>query len=64
MTAEELRRKSREELAALLIQKRARMAQLRFLLAQNKIKNVKEAAAVRKEIARILTIRNSLTLTV
>ncbi len=52
----ELRQKSREELAALLIQKRERIAALRFLLRQKKTKNVKEAAVLRKDAARILTL--------
>ena len=56
MKMNELRQKSREELAALLIQKRERIAALRFLLRQKKTKNVKEAAVLRKDAARILTL--------
>ena len=58
MTSAELRKKSREELVALLTEKRRRHAELRFLLAQKKIKNVKEIAGVRKDIARIKTALN------
>ena len=56
MTMTELRQKSREELMALLAEKRERRAELCFLLVQKKVKNVKESAAVRKDAARILTI--------
>ena len=56
----ELRSRSPEELDAMVREKRARLDELRFLLAQNKIKNVKESGAVRKDIARILTVKQSL----
>lgn len=56
MKMNELRQKSREELGALLAQKRGRIAELRFLLHQKKVKNMKELSAVRKDIARILTL--------
>lgn len=56
MTMRELRQKSREELAALLAEKRERIAALRFLLMQKKTKNVKETGALRKDAARIMTL--------
>lgn len=56
MKITDLRRKSREELTALLAEKRARLAELRFLLAQKKVKDVREIGMVRKDAARILTI--------
>ena len=56
MKASELRQKSREELETLLFERRARADELRFLLAQKKIKNVKEMAGARKDIARIQTL--------
>ena len=40
-------------------EKQSHMNELRFLLRQNKTKNVKEVAAIRKDIARIQTILNS-----
>ena len=52
----ELRQKIKEELQELLQEKRARLDELRPLLHQKKIKNVKEMAAVKKDIARIMTL--------
>jgi len=56
MKIKELRQKSKVELKELLEEKRTRLAELRFLLHQKKVKNVKESAAVKKDIARILTL--------
>ncbi len=56
MKAHELREKSPEELEALLREKRERLDLLGSLVRQKKTKNVKEIAAVKKDIARILTI--------
>lgn len=56
MKMNELGKKSREELGALLAQRRGRIAELRFLLKQKKTKNVKESSALRKDVARILTL--------
>ena len=55
----ELRQKSKEDLTVLMREKQSYLNELRFLLRQNKTKNVKEAGAVRKDIARIQTILNS-----
>ena len=60
ITRSELQSRSPEELDAMVSEKRARLDELRFLLAQNKIKNVKESATVRKSIAQILTMKHSL----
>lgn len=54
----ELRQKPKKELQETLQEKRARVDELRFLLSQKKIKNVKEVASVKKDIARILTLLN------
>ncbi len=51
-----LKQKSKEELQGLLEEKRARADELKFMLRQKKIKNVKELAGVKKDIARILTL--------
>ena len=59
MKITELRQKSKEDLIALMREKELRMSELCFLLRQNKTKNVKETAAIRKDIARIQTILNS-----
>ena len=55
----ELRQKSKEDLVVFMREKQLRISELRFLLRQNKTKNVKEIAAIRKDIARIQTILNS-----
>lgn len=52
----ELRKKPKEELKSLLEEKRARVEELRALLNQKKIKNVRDLAGEKKDIARILTI--------
>ena len=54
----ELRQKSKEDLKALLQGKRSRIDELKFLLQQKKVKNVKETAGIKKDIARILTVLN------
>ena len=59
MKITELRQKSKEDLISLMREKKSRMDELRFLLNQNKIKNVKETAAIKKDIARMMTILNS-----
>jgi large subunit ribosomal protein L29 len=56
MKASDLRQKSKEELKDLLREKRARVDELRWQLAQKKMKNVKELSVVKKDIARILTL--------
>jgi len=56
MKIQELRQKSKEELRSLLQEKRKRLEELNFLLHQKKVKNVKEPAAIKKDIARILTL--------
>ncbi|GEM_PF-1355136 len=52
----ELRQKSMEGLAGMIREKQAHVEQLRMLLRQSKTKNVKEIAATKKDIARIMTI--------
>lgn len=52
----ELRQKSNEGLISLMREKRSRIDELRFLLRQKKVKNVKETSAIKKDIARIQTI--------
>lgn len=56
MKITELRQKPKEELTQALQEKRMRLDELRFLLHQKKVKNVKEAAGIKKDIARILTL--------
>ena len=52
----ELRKKSADELKALLGERAVRREELVLLSRQHKAKNVKELAAVRRDIARIKTI--------
>lgn len=59
MKIAELRQKNTEDLRRLLVEKRSRVNELEFLLRQKKVKNTKEKAKIRKEIARILTLLNS-----
>lgn len=56
MRVAELRQKPKEELPGVLRERRARAEELRFLLGQKKVKNVRELAEVKKDIARILTL--------
>ena len=56
MKIAELRKKSQEELRGLLREKRIRADELQFLLRQKKVKNVKELAGLKKDIARALTL--------
>jgi len=56
MKAKELRKFSKKELENLLIEKRKKLQDLNFQLVSGKVKNVKEAKELKKDIARILTI--------
>lgn len=56
MKVRELREKTKEELRRVLEEKRSRHAELRFLSRQRKVKNVREISAIKKDIARILTL--------
>ncbi len=58
MRARDLRNKSEEELHSLLQQKREALRQLRFDLVAGKVKNLREIRAIKKDIARILTVIN------
>ncbi|MFH1714427.1 MAG: 50S ribosomal protein L29 [Candidatus Nealsonbacteria bacterium] len=54
----ELKQKTKEELGNILQQDRENLRQLRFDLAAGKVKNVREARRIKKEIAQILTLSN------
>ena len=56
MKMSELRQKSNEELINLMREKQSRIGELHFLLHQGKVKNVKEIAALKKDIARVQTV--------
>jgi len=52
----ELKQKSKAELQKILMDRRERLRNLKFDLASGKVKNVREIRALKKEIARVLTI--------
>ena len=52
---QELKNKSIEELQGLLGENYEKLRKLRFNLASNKLKNVREISETKKTIARILT---------
>jgi large subunit ribosomal protein L29 len=54
----DLRLKSDEELNQLLSESQKKLRELRFNLASGKVKNVRTIRALKKDIARILTILN------
>lgn len=56
MKALELRKKSKTELEEALLELRTKIDALRFGSARKKVKNVKELAALKKDVARILTV--------
>ena len=56
MDSEELRKKENEELNKLAIDLRGQLTDLRFTKAANQLKNTKDASAIKKDIARVLTI--------
>lgn len=56
MKITELRQKSKGALTQMLQEKRVRIDELKILSHQKKVKNVKEAKQIRKDIARILTL--------
>ena len=58
MKTSELRQKNKQELAAILDEKLAKLAELRFDLAGGKVKNLKEFRQAKLDIARIKTLQN------
>lgn len=56
MKISEIRKKTKEELKKLREEKEERLRILRFDLSAGKLKNVREIRAIKKEIARILTL--------
>lgn len=56
MKASELRQKPKEDLEFLLAEKRRRVLALRSLVSEKKVKNFREISAVKKDIARALTV--------
>ncbi len=56
----ELKTKSKEELYKLLLDSSKKLQDLKFNLAAGKVKNVRSVRALKKEIARILTLLNEM----
>lgn len=56
ITATELRNKTEKELRQLLETKRQGLWNFRFGVSGSKVRNVKEGRALRRDIARILTV--------
>ena len=58
MRVKELSKKSKNDLSRMLVENREKLRELKFNLASGKVKNVREIHAVKKDIARILTVLN------
>lgn len=58
MKAEELRKKDVKELEKSVVELKKKLSDLRFKFASNQLKNVKEGANAKKEIARMMTVIN------
>ncbi len=56
MKTSEIRKKSKENIIDLLVQKREELRNLCFRNSAGKVKNVKSISANKRDIARILTI--------
>ncbi|MGH9788299.1 MAG: 50S ribosomal protein L29 [Candidatus Acidiferrales bacterium] len=59
MTAEELREKNDAELAVLEKEMREQLFRLRFQLAAGQTESVKKIRELRKDIARLMTVRRA-----
>ena len=59
MKIKELRQKTEKELKDLLSENCCKLGRFKFDLASKKIKNVAQIQELRKDIARILTIRHT-----
>lgn len=62
MKASELRNMSAEELATKLTELKQELFNLRFQLAINQLENPNRITAVKRDIARIKTIQNGITI--
>lgn len=58
MKTSEIKNKSEKELNRFLMEKKEKIRDLRFLLSQGKVKNIREIRKAKKDIARILTVVN------
>lgn len=55
MKTKEIINKSKDELHEVLNSERGRLVRFRFNISAGKVKNVKEAREIRKNVARLLT---------
>lgn len=60
MKINELRKKDKKELTKSVLELNKKISDLRFKFSSNKLKNVKEIATAKKELARTLTILNEI----
>lgn len=63
MKAKDIKQLTEKELLKTLSEKRVAVRQFRFDLTGSKIKNIKEGANIRRDIARILTELNARNIT-
>ena len=56
MKTKELKALSKNELQNLLLEKRDNLRKFYFKISKGRVKNIKEAGEIKKDIARILTI--------
>jgi len=56
----QLKSKSKEELYKLLLDSSKKLQDLKFNLAAGKVKNVRSVRALKKDIARVLTLLNEM----
>jgi ribosomal protein L29 len=54
----DLIKKTEKELKTLLVEKRAALRNFRFSVSGSNVRNVKEGKALKKDIARVLTLIN------
>lgn len=60
MKTSELKTKSKEDLYKLLLDSSKKLQELKFNLAAGKVKNVRSVRALKKDIARVLTLLNQM----
>ncbi|MFH1030891.1 MAG: 50S ribosomal protein L29 [bacterium] len=56
----ELKGKSKKEMENFLAEKRAQLTELKFKVATDSLKDMRELRVIKKDIARLLTALNSL----
>ncbi|MDD3887419.1 MAG: 50S ribosomal protein L29 [Patescibacteria group bacterium] len=56
MKVKEIREKKDKELVKMLAEKRESLREVRFKIASNQHKNVKEISLLKKDIAKVLTV--------